>query len=67
MLGLPMSWAAWLMGRHDLAAMEAGAMEQKGWRSTRIGWRTGVWATLGGWAGVILLVGWTMVSIIQES
>lgn len=66
LLGLPMSWAAWLMGRHDYAAIKAGAMEPEGERSTRIGSRAGMLGTLGGWGVVLVLIVLAIVSVIQE-
>jgi hypothetical protein len=44
--GACLAWPAWLMGRSDLAAMRAGAMDREGWRPTRRGHALGAVGTL---------------------
>jgi len=45
-LGLALSFSAWLFGRRDLRAIEAGAMESSGRGKTRWGKRMGAAGTL---------------------
>ncbi len=45
-LGLALSWSAWLMGRHDLRAIDAGAMDDSGRTRTRWGHAMGTFGAL---------------------
>jgi hypothetical protein len=45
-LGLPISWSAWMLGRHDLRAIRGGAMDKTGHKKTRFGHALGIAGTL---------------------
>ena len=55
-LGLPLAWSAWIMGRHDLRAIRAGAMDETGRRKTRLGHVLGMAGTLIAIAPVIVAI-----------
>ncbi len=55
-LGLPCAWSAWMMGRNDLRAIRAGAMDDSGQRKTRGGYALGMAGTLVAIAPVVVVV-----------
>jgi hypothetical protein len=60
---LALSVPAWGMGRHDLAAMDAGAMDAAGKAATRAGWLlggAGIWLALVDLAWVVLKTVWLL-------
>ena len=64
LFALCLSIPAWLMGRNDLRAMKAGAMDNSGWRQTRAGYVMGMIGSL--IAGVVsaLLIGFVIYAIV---
>lgn len=54
--GACLAWPAWLMGRSDLAAMRAGAMDREGWRQTRRGHALGAAGTVIALAPLVYLL-----------
>jgi hypothetical protein len=56
LLGVPAAWTAWMMGRQDLQAMRAGAMDPAGLPTTRRGHRLGLMGTLLSAVPIVFLV-----------
>jgi hypothetical protein len=55
-LGVPASWAAWMMGWQDLRAMRAGAMDRAGLPKTQLGLTLGLMGTLLGAVPVVYVL-----------
>ena len=65
-LGLPCAWSAWMMGRHDLRAIRAGAMDDAGHKKTRRGYALGMAGTLIAIAPVVAAIVMFLKVIAEE-
>jgi hypothetical protein len=65
-LGAIAAWSAWMMGRHDVRAMDAGAMEAGGRARTRKGRLRGMLGTLLAIAPIVYVLVQLLKTLAEE-